>query len=142
MTTSQRLATGSATTELTLLTPLLLALMLLVVLAGRLMTAENELVGTARDAARAASMRASVDDARDAAIGAADRSMRSGACAAHRVDVQLDELPDGSVAPGSTVRVRVECDVALGDLALIRVPGRRTLSATGYEVIDRYRSVR
>ena len=42
--------------------------------------------------------------------------------------------------PGGTVRATVTCTTGLSDLALLDVPGSRTLSASFTSVIDTYRS--
>lgn len=130
---------GSATTELTLLTPLLLVLMLTVVLAGRVSSAQNALVGSVRDAARAATLRARADDARAAADAIASRSLAGARCRERATDVELEEDGAGHLVPGSLVTVTVRCEVALEDLALLAVPGTRHLQASATEVVDRFR---
>jgi hypothetical protein len=133
---------GSAATELTLIVPGLVALMLVVVLAGRLGTAHNALVGTARDAARAATLATTADAARAAALRVADASIGAARCRDRVVDVALESDPTGRLVPGSMVRVELRCVLALGDLAMVRVPGSKTVSARAVEVVDRYRSAR
>ena len=126
---------ASAPTELVLITPLLLLLLLFVVFLGRLSTARLDVTAAARDAARAASLRASPDDAVADATAAAAASLaeRGMACREMGVDVDISRF-----SPGGSVAVQVRCTADLADLALLRVPGSREVTATAREVIDAY----
>jgi Flp pilus assembly protein TadG len=126
---------GSAPTEVALVAPVLIALMLFVVFVGRLTSTQLEVTAVARDAARAASLRADADKAsadanRVAESGLADRGVN---CRDLSIDVDTDHL-----APGGYVVVTVSCTADLADLAVLRVPGRRTVTASAREVIDAY----
>jgi Flp pilus assembly protein TadG len=129
---------GSATVELVLLTPLLVALLLFVVTLGRLALSRAEVNGAARDGARAASL---APDA-GAAPGLADAAARSTLAARHVTCSSLSVATDtGSFGPGGQVRVTVACGVYLGDLTPL-VGGTRTIRADFVEVTDAFRSYR
>jgi Flp pilus assembly protein TadG len=137
--TTLRESRGSAALELVVLAPALLALVLLVVAAGRVATAGGQVDGAARDAARAASLQRSLVTAREAARDTAAASLADQrvTCAAMTVRVH------GSFAasPGTpgAVRVDVGCTVALGDVGLPGLPGEKTLTADYTAVLDTYR---
>ncbi len=115
---------GSATVELVLVTPLLLALALFAVLAGRLTQARAEVDGAARDAARAAAH----------ASATATLAERHLPCRA--LDVRVDT---GAFRAGGHVAVRLACTVNLGDLSLLRVPGTRTIQTRFVAPLDTFR---
>ena len=128
---------GTAATELVLATPVLVALMLFVVLCGRLAAAGHDVDAAAESAARAASLHTTPDGASAAAQDAAtvvlaDRHLT---CAGLTVATDTSQL-----APGGMVIVDVTCAVDLADVALIGVPGTKTVTARAIEPIDRYRS--
>ncbi|MFZ4585338.1 MAG: TadE family protein [Acidimicrobiia bacterium] len=127
-------------TELTLLAPLLIVMMLFVALAGRLMSTENALVGTTRDAARAATLRERADDARAAAEMIVAEGTGS-TCRDRQTEVEVPVTADGRVVPGSVVRVHVRCRVNLADMALLRMPGSKVIDSRSSEVVDRFRGV-
>jgi Flp pilus assembly protein TadG len=128
---------GNAALELTLVTPILLALLLFVAAGGRLVNSQNQVEGAARDAARAASLRddpaTAAQDAHTAAVSTL--AAHHVTCRSPTVDVDTSDLH-----PGGAVRVVVHCTVALADLALLRLPGERTITARATEVIDQYRA--
>ncbi|HEX9888548.1 MAG TPA: TadE/TadG family type IV pilus assembly protein [Nitriliruptorales bacterium] len=125
------------TTELVLLTPVVLLLLGFVVLAGRVGGIEQQLLTAADEAARAGSIRAHPDaaavDART--VAAANLTDAGVSCAQLDVDVDLT-----SFHRGGHITVDVTCTVALADVAFAGLPGQRTVSATATEVIDRLRS--
>jgi Flp pilus assembly protein TadG len=128
---------GSAAVEITLLTPLLLIMLLFVVFLGRVTEAQAVISDAAHQAARAASIAqtpaAATAQARQAAGTAL--SGRGLACQHFTVSVGL-----AGFRPGGTVRATVTCNTGLSDLALLEVPGSRTLSASFTSVIDTFRS--
>lgn len=129
---------GAVTTELVLITPVLLLFLLFAVYAGRVAGARNDVVGAARDAARAASLVATGSLALPAAERAAEATLadQKVTCAGGPV-VSADV---SGFRPGGTVRVEVRCAINLADLALLGISGNRIVSAETVEVIDRYRS--
>jgi Flp pilus assembly protein TadG len=130
-------ARGSASLELVLVTPLVLLLLLFVVCAGRLAEARADVDRAARDAARAASIARDPLSAQDAGTSAASATLASGGISCRSLDVLVDV---SWFAAGGTVATTVSCTVDLADLAELRVPGMRTLTATFVEPIDTFRS--
>lgn len=127
---------GSAAVELTLVTPLLVLFLLLVVAAGRVGEARNDVYGAASQAARAASLArapgAAVADARAAAAA----SLGDGGPTCRSLSVDVDA---GALRPGGRVAVTVACAVPLSDLVGLGLPGTRVVSASASEVVDTYR---
>lgn len=130
---------GAVTTELVLVTPLILVLLLFVAYAGRVAGARNDAVGAARDAARSASLARSPTAAREAARAAAEATL-----ADQRVicdggpGVRTDVV---HFRPGGSVTVEVRCSLRLADLSLLGLSGARDVTATATEVIDRFRGI-
>ncbi|HEX9258761.1 MAG TPA: TadE family protein [Acidimicrobiales bacterium] len=124
---------GSVATELVLVAPLVIVLLLAVGYAGRVTRAQTQVRHTAAQAARAASLRQlpanAIADAQAVAASALSSSKVS--CASLDVNVDTSQL-----RPGGRVVVEVRCRASLGDLALLGVPGSRTLTARSVEVID------
>lgn len=112
----------------------LVVILLFVVALGRLSSARNQVVEAARDAAREASLHpGSPGTARGRAVSAADADLSGISCADRAVMVDTDDL-----LPGGQVAVTVACQVPLGDLVLLRTPGRRTIVSTSRAVVDTY----
>jgi len=130
---------GAAATELVLITPVLISMLLLVALGGRLLLAGGDVEGASRDAARAASLERDRGGAVTAARKTAEASLADRGITCRRLEAPLTPATD--FRPGGTVTVEVSCDVSLASLSLIRVPGQQTVSATATEVIDVYRGV-
>lgn len=135
--TALRSSRGSAVIELTIVTPAVVLVMLLVVLAGRVTLASSDVNAAAADAARAASIRQTGGAARVDAQRTAARSLTDRGVTCRGLDVRTDT---SRFRPAGDVRVRVSCTVHLGDLAPLGIPGSRTITATATEVIDRFRS--
>ena len=127
---------GSATVELVLVTPLLLALALFAVLAGRLTQARAEVDGAARDAARAASIARDPAAARAAAHASATATLAIRHLTCRALDVRVDTR---AFRAGGQVAVRVACTVDLGDLSLLAVPGARTIETRFVAPLDTFR---
>ena len=127
---------GSSTIELALCTPMLLALLLFAVLAGRVTEARAEVDGAARDAARAASIARDPAAAAVAARQAATATLghRHVTCRTFHVAIETSEF-----RAGGAVAATVACTVDLADLSLLRVPGARTLTARFTEPLDTLR---
>jgi Flp pilus assembly protein TadG len=107
------------TVEFVLLGPLLVALMLFLYLAGRVVEAHDQVDGAARDAARAASLARTAAGAQAAADQAVSADV-NGWCAPPSV---LGFVPG---SPAVTVSLR--CDLNLG------ITGLRGVPVTGYAV--------
>jgi Flp pilus assembly protein TadG len=127
---------GSAAAELVLLTPLLVLMMLLTVAAGRLVQARLQVDSAAQQAARAASL------ARDPATATADATATAtAALASENLTCANLAVSTGTsdFQPGGQVTVQVSCTVALSGLALLHLPGTRTLTSRFAAPIDVYR---
>ena len=133
---------GSVAFELSILGPVMLALIGFMVLAGRVAAANNAVTSIAGNAAREASL------ARDASAASAAASSAARAALA---DQDLHCVGGGQVSvdasgfaavdrPGLSVVVTVSCTVNLSDLAIPGVPGSRTVSDQGVSPIDATRS--
>jgi Flp pilus assembly protein TadG len=126
---------GSATTELVLILPVMLLMLLFLVLCYRVSDAKLRIADVAHQAARAASIARTpgqaVTDARATARTAlADAGVTC-------LDLTVDTDPAG-LAPGALVRVTVSCTVGLDDLALLGTPGSATLHSTSTSPVDEF----
>ncbi len=128
---------GTVSTELAVLTPLLIGLMLFAVFGGRVAQAEADVAHAAHEAARAASLQADPAAAVAAAREMAAANIAEGGVACRRLEVTVDTA---LFAAGGQVAVTVSCQAAFADLAFLAVPGHRTFTATATEVIDTYRA--
>jgi Flp pilus assembly protein TadG len=129
--------TGSSTAELALATPLLVAILLLIVLCGRLASAQMDLDAAASSGARSASIARSDAAARAEAERTARETLaaRGVTCPSPTVSVTT-----GGLRPGGAVSVTVSCTVPMSDLLLLGVPGSHTVSATATSPVDRWRT--
>lgn len=127
---------GSLTTELVLLTPVLLVLLGLVVMTGRIGEVHGAVTNAAHQAARAGTLAGTAVAARTAADSAARANLAAEGLACGRVSGAVDTA---RFAPGGDVAVEVTCTVQLGDIAFTGLPGTRTVSARAVEVVDTYR---
>ena len=128
---------GAVSTELAVLTPVLIGFMLLVVFAGRVAHVEGDVANAAHEAARAASLVATPQAATEAGTNTATANIAEGAVACRRLDVSVDT---SDFAAGGQVAVTVTCQAAFADIAMLAVPGNRTFAATAIEVIDTFRA--
>jgi Flp pilus assembly protein TadG len=127
---------GSAAAELTLLTPLLVLLLLFVVFCGRLADAKLRINDVAHQAARAATLARSPSQAIANAQATASAALRSAGITCQSLAVSTDTQ---GPKPGSTVTVTVTCNVGLGDLTSLGVPGSRTFESTFSSPVDVWR---
>ena len=125
---------GSVATELVLLTPLLLLMLLFVVALGRTVSARLEVDGAAAQAARAASIARDPATATAMAQQAATTALGSDGVTCANLTVSTDTA---DFAPGGQVQVTVTCHV---DLVGLRLPASQTISSTATSVIDVYRA--
>jgi Flp pilus assembly protein TadG len=128
---------GAVATELVLLTPLLILMLLFVVALGRLAGARITGWGAAAQPARAASIATTPAEASAAAQQTATAALGSDhvTCATLKVTTNTARF-----APGGSVSVTVSCSVALSDLTGLRLPVTERVSSTAASVIDTYRS--
>ena len=131
---------GTASLELVILAPIILALIGLVIAAGRAAIAQGSVDAAARDAARQASISLSPAAARQAALSSALAALRADGLGCRPV-VRL-YLAGFSAPPGQPARVSasVSCVVPLSGLLAPGVPGSRTLTARFASPLDPYRS--
>jgi Flp pilus assembly protein TadG len=130
---------GDAALELIILAPVLLALIALVIAAGRSSVARGSVDAAARDAARQASLARSPGEARIAAELSAQAALRQDGldCTpAVSVDTVGFSVPLGHPAE---VSATVSCQVPLSDLVVPGLPGSVTLSYTFSSPLDPYR---
>jgi TadE-like protein len=132
---------GSAPLELLILAPVILAVIGLVIAAGRTSVAQASVDAAARDAARQASISLSPAAARLAALASASAALRADGLGCKPV-VTLDLEPGFSTPLGQPAQVSasVRCTVPLSDLLVPGVPGFRTLTARFVSPLDPYRS--
>ncbi|MFC6931789.1 TadE/TadG family type IV pilus assembly protein [Actinomadura yumaensis] len=121
--------------EMVLVTPVFIAFLLFLAGAGRMVDAQSQVDGAARDAVRAASV------ARSA--GGADAMARETAAAGLKGHDWCSGGPvvntdTGAWGPGGRVRVTITCDVDLSDLAFIGLPGSKRLAGEAVAPIDAY----
>ncbi|WP_212820376.1 TadE/TadG family type IV pilus assembly protein [Polymorphospora rubra] len=127
---------GSSTAEAAVVTPLLVAILLFVVLCGRLVSAQMDLDAAASAAARSASLARTDTAARAEADRTARETLAARAVTCQQVTVTV---ATGGLRPGGAVTVTVACTVPLSDLALLSVPGSRTVQATATSPVDVWR---
>jgi Flp pilus assembly protein TadG len=132
---------GNAALELIILAPVILALIGLVIAAGRTSVAQSSVDAAARDAARQASISLTPAAAKRAAMATAYAALRADGLGC-RPAVTL-ELAEGFGAPlgqPAQVSASVTCTVRLSDLLVPGVPGASTLTARFTSPIDPYRA--
>jgi Flp pilus assembly protein TadG len=127
---------GSVTTEVVLLTPVLLVLLGFVIMTGRIGEVDGAVAHAAQQAARAGTLTGNPDTARTAASSTVRANLAHLGIACTRLEVTVDT---SRFRPGGDVAVEVACTVALADVAFTGLPGQRTVSSRAVEVIDLYR---
>src|SRR6266702_7009167 len=132
---------GNAPLELLILAPVILALIGLVIAAGRTSVAQGSVDAAARDAARQASVSLTPSAARQAALSTAYAALRADGLHCRPV-VALDLAQGFNAPPGQPAQVSaaVSCTVPLSDLLVPGVPGSRRLTARFTSPLDPYRS--
>ena len=127
---------STAAVELALLTPVLLAVLMVTALAFRLTQASAEVTDVAAEAARAASLERDPGQAAAAAQATVTANLTAAGIACRGLQVTTDTR---GFAPGGLVAVEVSCTADLSDLFLLGVPASRVLTASSREVVDTYR---
>lgn len=123
--------------ELTIATPLLVAVLVLVaVVVHRGVDARMRLDDAAHQAARAASLARSPAAAVDAAARTATDALEQAGVVCQPMTVDIDT---GGFAPGGAVTVTVECTVSHGDALILGVPGSRVVTASFTSPVDSWR---
>ena len=138
---SGRRESGSAALELVVLAPVLLAILALVIAAGRMSITQGAVDAAARDASRQASLALDPYSAQAAGQASARAALRRdglGCSPVIRIDTRGFATRPGLAA--LPVSATVTCAVPLADLYLPGVPGTRTLTATFTSPLDLYRA--
>lgn len=128
---------GSVAVETAVIAPALVALLLLVVFAGRVSQAEAEVRRAASEGARSASLEYFEDAAQAAAVDRVEANLRENGVVCAELQTEVDT---SALVPGGQVVVTVRCVADMADVALLGVPGQRTFVARSIEVVDRYRA--
>ncbi|WP_026415577.1 TadE/TadG family type IV pilus assembly protein [Actinomadura oligospora] len=126
---------GTMTLEMVFATPIILLLLGLLVISGRVVDAQSQVDGAARDAARAASTARAEGAARDLAQQAATGDLAGHDWCEGGPQISPDTTAWGA---GGRVTVTVTCRVDFSDLALPGFPGSRTLTGKAVAPIDTY----
>jgi Flp pilus assembly protein TadG len=124
--------------ELVLLTPLLVAFMMVMVGLGRVIEAQSQVDGAARDAARAASLGRTRPAAYTAATSAAKLTLSGRKWCKRPPDTTVDY---SQWRQGGQVSVAVHCQIDLSGLSLIGFVPSRTMTGTATSPIDTLRRV-
>lgn len=127
---------GSVSTELVLITPVLLVLLGFVVFAGRLGGVQQRVLSAADEGARAASLRGDPDAGQTAATAAVEANLGDAGVECVDLSVAVDT---SAFRRGGHVTVTVRCAVGLDDVVFAGLPGSRQYEASASEVIDLYR---
>ncbi|MFG2089307.1 MULTISPECIES: TadE family protein [unclassified Spirillospora] len=126
---------GSMSLEMVLVTPLFVAFLLFLAGAGRMVDAKSQVDGAARDAVRAASIARSAPAAQRLAAETAAAGLTGTEWCSGGPIVQTDVSDWG---PGGRVGVTISCDVDLGDLSFIGLPGSKRLQGEAIAPIDTF----
>lgn len=131
---------GSITLEMAVLAPALLALLLLVIFAGRVTMVNQSVNSAAVAAARAATLARTPGTAKSKAAQTATATLAN----QHLNCASVKTATDTSgfavrVGRAASVTSEVTCTISFADLAAIDVPGSMTLTATATSPLDTYR---
>ncbi|MGS0688849.1 TadE/TadG family type IV pilus assembly protein [Nakamurella sp. GG22] len=127
---------GSMTTELVIVAPVVLVILLLVVALGRYAHGKQLVEQAAAAAARAASLASTAGQAQDRALQAASASLGDAGVSCASMSAAVNT---GSFRAGGIVSVTLTCTADLSGLALAGVPGSATMTATGAAPLETYR---
>jgi Flp pilus assembly protein TadG len=132
---------GSAAIELAVIAPAIIAVFVMLLIAGRTVIAKQSIEAAAFDAARTASLSRDASTALAQARAAALDTLAAQGLNCSSVEVRVDvaEFARPVGEPASVTAV-VECVVNFRDVALSGMPGQTTLTATFTSPLDTYRS--
>ncbi|WP_336207674.1 TadE/TadG family type IV pilus assembly protein [Nonomuraea sp. LPB2021202275-12-8] len=123
---------GSMAVETVMLAPVFLLFLLFLVGAGRLVEAQGEVNGAARDAARAASVQRTFETAEAAAEKVATDALQDG-CANPAVSLDGSEWEEGG-----QVQAEVTCEL---DLAFLGFGATKQMTGTSVVPLEQFRRV-
>lgn len=130
---------GGLSIELAILAPALLALIGLIIVAGRTGGAHTNIDAAANNAARAASISRTPAEAHTNAMSAARTTLADRGMACPTPGITIDTTGVSSpVGQVGVVQVSITCTVQLADLGL-PFGGTRTVTADATSVVDAYR---
>ena len=127
---------GVMAIEVVLLTPVLVAAIVVILAGSRYVDARGQTSSAAFAAARAASLTTN----QEAAVGAGRRAaetavaQRGKACASLTVEIEA-----GDFRPGGDLRATVTCLADLSDLAGFGLPGSKSFTSTAVVPLEQYR---
>ena len=124
------------TTELVVLAPIVIVLLLLVVGLGRYAHGKQLVEQAAAAAARAASLTGTAAQATTHAQRAGTGSLADAGVSCTSMTTTVDT---GSFRPGGVVAVTITCTADLSDVAISGLPGTATFTATGRAVLEAHR---
>ena len=138
--------TGTSTLELVALVPLLAALMLFVVFCGRVTVTRLDVQQAARDAARAASIAITRDDAAIALEASLTENLGGQARYCTHLPVDYSAIATDSGIGGDwdsgLIELSLTCAIPTEDLGLLGIAGTKTFTAKAIEPFDTWRSRR
>lgn len=127
---------GTAVVGVILMTPIVLLLLWFAVLAGRMVTTQQDVISASRDGARAAAVVATPGNAVTKATAAVEGTLAGAGVACQNLTVQVDTASFGA---GGQVTVTVRCEVSIQDVVSGWAPGTKVIEASSTAVIDTYR---
>jgi Flp pilus assembly protein TadG len=131
---------GSASLEVVVIAPAIIALLGLMVAFGRVIDAGGAVDGAAHAAARAASLQRDADSAQTQGQAAAESSLSGDGITCQNTDVAVDTSGYSlDVGQAATVTVTVSCTAKLSDIGLPGLPGSKTLTSSWTSPLDTYR---
>lgn len=132
---------GSAAIEAAVGVPAFLLLIAMVLLAGRVALAHQDVQAVAADAARAASLARTPGAAQAAATRAGHAGLAGEGLSCVSSSVSADTAGFGApVGTPATVTAIVTCEVRLADLAIPGLPGSRIIRVEMSSPMDTYRA--
>ncbi|MFC5830052.1 TadE/TadG family type IV pilus assembly protein [Nonomuraea insulae] len=126
--------------ETAIVAPALMALLVLVIAAGRVAIAQGSIDAAARDAARQASIARDPGTARAAALASAEDTLgREGLKCSPSVTVDTRGFAKPVGTP-AVVSATVTCEVEISDIALPGIPGSKALTSDFTSPLDPFRA--
>jgi uncharacterized membrane protein len=136
---SRRDDRGLVVTELAIVAPALLAMLVLAMFGARVTWSERQVQSASAAAARAAAQQGTIGRAEqvaDEVVG--DNLQDAGLGCSGGPSVSTTPGPDG-FGPGGSVMVEVRCVTSVSDLVFVSAPGSYPFEHTSTEVIDTLR---